>query len=83
MTRFNDRLEVVRVSELQPLDKIVAGNVLGPLSTVDSVTVKNFAPADQDKVSLTLWGIGTIFVHRDTLVEIVPKADKMHSQPKQ
>lgn len=73
MTSMDDDRDVIsiKVSELQPGDKIVYGSLLGSITAADDLTVKNIAPADKGRVAVTLYRVGTIFVIGDQMVDIV------------
>jgi hypothetical protein len=59
-------------------DKILAESVIGPVITVDDLIVKAVTTADQSKYAITLHRLGTIFVHADTIVRVLP-ADRVVS----
>lgn len=63
---------ISKVAELQHQDRIVSGTVLGAISAVDALTVKKIQEADWGRYAVTFYTVGTLFLHKDTLVEIVP-----------
>lgn len=69
---MSERIVISKVSELKIYDKILAGALLGQVTAADNLTVKSAVPADRDKYAVTFFNFGTIFLHRNTLVEIIP-----------
>jgi hypothetical protein len=68
----------VKVEDLEPFDLIVGGSVLGQVHFIDTVKVKLVRAAEQGKCMVTLFTVGTIFAHGDTLVEVVPAKGSMN-----
>ena len=62
----------VKISELEQFDTIITGSVLGPISAVEKLKVKGVSEADHGKYALTIFNLGTVFVHGSTIVEIIP-----------
>lgn len=67
-----NRSVICKISELQQHDRILSGSVLGPLTAAESLSVKAIEEGDYNKFAVTFFGLGTIFLHKDTLVEIIP-----------
>lgn len=60
-----------KVRELSPRDRIPPDTVLGSVSSNEVLTVKSIQEADHDKFALTFHGVGTFFVHGDTMVQLL------------
>jgi hypothetical protein len=71
VSRDNRDTIVCKVSELQPMDKLIYGTSLGSISASDDLTVKAIERADKGRYALTLFRVGTVFVPGDLMVEIV------------
>lgn len=72
---MNKRAVISKVSELKMYDRILPGSLLGMVTAAESMTVKSSSPADQDKFAVTFFNLGTLFLHKNTLVEIIPAYD--------
>lgn len=73
MTQVDPDVRAYEVCELVPGQRIPRGVLLGTaLKTEEVVTVKRSTPADFDQHGITLHGIGTLFMHRHTLVRAYP-----------
>jgi hypothetical protein len=69
----DSRVQTVEVQDLVEDQRIPRGTLLGSsLMTQEAVTVKRSFPADHDRHAITLYGIGTLFLHRHTLVKAYP-----------
>jgi len=64
--------EVVKISELKPYDQIISGAVLGPVSVIERLKVKSSVAADRGKYAVTFFDLGTLFLHANLFVEILP-----------
>ena len=71
--REEDDITVCKVKDLQQYDKIPYGTLLGSMSAAEDLTVKSVEPADNGKFALTIFRVGTIFVHGETTVEVASK----------
>lgn len=60
-----------KVRDLKPRDRVPPDTVLGGVSSNEVLTVKSVQKADHDKFALTFHGVGTFFVHGDTMVQLV------------
>jgi len=63
---------VSKVGELEPFDKILAGSLLGPVTAADTLTVKAIREADNDRCAVTFVRVGTLFLHKNQMVEVLP-----------
>jgi hypothetical protein len=63
--------EVVAVSELEPGDRLVSGNNLGPFNTIDDVTVKKIDSAERGKHYVMFYNVGALFLPSAALVTIL------------
>ena len=68
---MTDTVSVCKVRDLKPRDRVPPDTVLGGVSANEVLTVKSIQPADHDKFAVTFHGVGTFFVHGDTVVELV------------
>ena len=66
---------VVSAGDLRTGDRIDNGVNIGPFTTTARLRVKSVVPGDYDKVGVTFFGIGTIFIHKDLLVQLVAGDD--------
>ena len=60
-----------RVSDLSPRDKIPYGTVLGSVVAAEDLTVKSVKLADRDKCAVTFYLVGTLFIHKDLMLEVL------------
>lgn len=63
--------EVVSIGELEPGDRLVSGNNLGPFNTIDDVTVKKIDTAERGKHYVMFYGVGALFLPSSALVTIL------------
>lgn len=66
----------IPVKDLTEQDKILTGSVIGPIKVIDDLVVKNINEADQNKYAITLYRLGTIFAHGDTVVRTLLPDDE-------
>lgn len=64
---------VSKIGELQAYDKVLAGSLLGPVTAAETLTVKTIRPADNDRCAVTFVRVGTLYLHKDQMVEALPR----------
>lgn len=70
--RSDDDTIVCQVRDLKPFDQVLHSQTLGSISTAENLTVKETSEAKYGKYAITFFGVGTIFVHGNTTVEVLP-----------
>ena len=69
---------VSKIGELEPFDKILAGSLLGPVTAAETLTVKAVRDADNDRCAVTFVRVGTLFLHKNQMVEALPARGGRH-----
>jgi hypothetical protein len=66
-------VDIVKVKDLQPGDKIAYGSVLGFITAADDLTVKTIEEAAKGHYAVTIYRVGTLFLIGEATVELVPE----------
>ena len=66
-------MDILKVKDLQPGDKIAYGSVLGFVTAADNLTVKSVEEAAKGHYAVTLYRVGTLFLIGEQTVELVPE----------
>ena len=64
-------VEIIKVKDLEPGDKITYGTLLGFVTAADDLTVKSIEEAAKGHYAVTFYRVGTLFLIGDLPVELV------------
>jgi hypothetical protein len=66
-------VDIVKVKDLRPGDKVAYDAILGFVKAADDLTVKTIEEAAKGHYAVTFYRVGTLFLIGDQTVELVPE----------
>lgn len=66
-------VDIIKVKDLEPGDKVAYGSVLGFVTAADDLTVKTIEPALKGHYAVTFYRVGTLFLIGEATVELLPE----------
>lgn len=67
-------VDISKVKDLEPGDKIAYGSVLGFVTAADDLTIKTVEEAAKGHYAVTIYRVGTLFLIGEQSVELVPQS---------
>jgi hypothetical protein len=66
-------VDIIKVKDLMPGDKVAYGALLGSVTAADILTVKSVEPALKGHYAVTFHRVGTLFLMGEATVELLPE----------
>lgn len=66
-------VDIVKVKDLEPGDKVAYGSVLGFVTAADDLTIKTVDEAAKGHYAVTIYRVGTLFLIGEQSVELLPE----------